>query len=223
MPPAAVTGLAAEAKILRRMGWRVVAAGGDAVRTAAAITGLMAQGASGLVSFGIGGGLDPALASGSLVLPLAVRDEAGRRFPVDRAWHGAVAAALARAGVAASTGDVLGAEAIVATPDGKRALHGAGAVIADLESHRVARAAQTAGMPFLVLRAVADPAAHAVPPAARVGLDAEGHAALGPVLRSLLRDPLQLPALLRIAAETEAALRALRRAAPALGASFITH
>ncbi len=217
MPPGAVTGLAAEARIIRRTGWRAVAAGGDAARTAAAIAGLIAEGASGLISFGIGGGLDPALASGSLVLPLAVQDEAGTRLPVDCAWHDAVAAALAQAGIAATSGDVLGAEEIVATPENKRSLHTGGAVIADLESHLVARAAAAAGIPFLVLRAVADPAGHGVPPAARMGLDAEGRAALGPVPRSLLRQPAQLPALLRIAGETRAALRALRRAAPALG------
>jgi adenosylhomocysteine nucleosidase len=198
------------------MGWRAVAAGGDAARTAAAIAGLIAEGASGLVSFGIAGGLDPALASGSVVLPLAVRDEAGESLAVDRAWHGAVAAALARLGIAIATGDALGAETIVATPERKRALHAAGAVIADLESHRVARAAAAAGMPFLVLRAVADPATRGVPAAAQAGLDREGRPALGPVLRSLLRHPVQLPALLRIGRETGLALRALRRAAPAL-------
>jgi adenosylhomocysteine nucleosidase len=219
MSPAAVTGLAAEAKIIRGIGWRAVAAGGDASRTTAAIAGLVAEGASGLVSFGIGGGLDPALASGSLVLPLAVRDAAGARLPVDRAWHGAVAAVLARIGIAAATGDALGAAAIVATPERKRALHAAGAVIADLESHLVGRAAAAAGIPFLVVRAVADPAGESVPPAAQVGLDAEGHAALGPVLGSLLRHPGQLMALLRIAGETRAALRVLRRAAPALAAA----
>ncbi|MGO8920042.1 MAG: nucleoside phosphorylase [Stellaceae bacterium] len=216
MPLAAVTGLAAEATIARRAGMRAAAAGGDGVRTAAIIARLVAEGASGLLSFGICGGLDPALASGQLLLPLAVRDEAGGRLAVDRAWHRAVAAALAQAGIAVATGDVLGAAGIVATPERKRALRAGGAIACDLESHLVAEAAVAAGMPFLVLRAVADPARRRLPPAALVGLDAEGHAALGAVLLSIFRYPMQLPALLRIAHETSAALRALRRAAPVL-------
>jgi adenosylhomocysteine nucleosidase len=216
MPPVAVTGLAAEAAIIRRAGWHAVAAGGDAGRTDTAIAGVLAQGASALLSFGIAGGLDPGLVSGSIVLPLAVRDAAGARMPVDRGWHGAVAGALAALGIAVTTGDVLGADSIVASPERKRLLFDRGAVIADLESHRVARAAAAAGVPFLVLRAVADPARRTVPPAARVGLDGEGHAALGAVLGSLLRQPAQLPALLRIAGDTRAALRALGRAVPAL-------
>jgi adenosylhomocysteine nucleosidase len=217
MPLAAVTGLAAEAMIARRAGLRAAAAGGDGGRRMAVISRLVAEGASGLVSFGICGGLDPALASGRLLLPMAVRDEAGARFAVDRFWHQAVAAALAKTGIAVAAGDLLGAAAIVATPERKHALHAGGAVAVDLESHLVARAALTAGIPFLVLRAVADPARRCLPPAALVGLDAEGHVALGAALASLWRRPAQLPALVRIAFETRNALRALRRAAPVLG------
>ncbi|HXY98540.1 MAG TPA: nucleoside phosphorylase [Stellaceae bacterium] len=217
MALAAVTGLAAEATIARRAGLRAAAAGGGGTRIASLIAGLIAEGANGLVSFGICGGLDPALASGSLLLPLAVREETGARLPVDRAWHAAVAAALAEAGIAAATGDLLGAAAPAATPERKRALHAGGAVAVDLESHFVAQAARAARLPFLVLRAVADPAARRLPPAALAGLDDEGHAALGPVLQSLWRQPAQLPALVQIACETKAALRALRRAAPLLG------
>lgn len=218
MPVAAVTGLAAEAAIARRAGLHAVASGGDRVRTLSLAEQLIAEGASGLVSFGICGGLDPALPSGSLLLPLTVRDEAGRRFAVDPAWHRAVAAALTGAGILASTGDLLGAAEIVATPEQKRAYCESNAVAADLESHLVAAAAAAAGLPFLALRAIADPAWRRLPPAALVGLGADGRPALGAVLVSLLRRPAQLPALVRIACETTAALRALRRAAPVLAA-----
>lgn len=216
MSLAAVTGLAAEAAIARRVGLQAATAGGDSARRAAIVAQLVAAGASGLVSFGICGGLDPALASGRLLLPLAVRDEAGARLRVDRAWHQAMAAALAEAGITVATGDLLGARTLVATPERKRALNAGGAIAVDLESHLVAQAAVAAGLPFLVLRAVADPAARRLPPAALLGLDAEGHAALGAVLGSLWRRPTQLLALLQIARETKAALRALRRAAPVL-------
>lgn len=217
MSIAAVTGLAAEAVIARGAGLRAAATGGHSVRMAAVIARLVAEGASGLVSFGICGGLDPALVSGSLLLPLAVRDVAGGRLAVDPAWHRAMAAALARDGIDAATGDLLGADAIVATPEQKRALHVLGAVAADLESHVVARTALAAGLPFLVLRAVADPAQRRVPPAALLGLNSAGHARLGAVLLSIVNHPNQLPYLLRIARETGVALRSLRRAAPVLG------
>lgn len=216
---AAVTGLAAEARIARRAGLAAAASGGDPGRTVAAIAELIADGASALVSFGICGGLDPALEPGALLLPHWVRDESGARFAVDAAWRGRVAASLAASGQAAAAGDLIGRAAIVATPAQKAALFAAGgAVGADLESHVVARAALRAGLPFLVLRAVADPAARALPPAALIELDGAGRPRLGAVLGSLARRPQQLPALLRVAGDARRALAALRRAAPALAA-----
>jgi len=217
MPIAAVTGLAAEARIARRIGWRAAAAGGDAERTRRAVAQLVAEGASALVSFGICGGLDPALGPGALVLPQAVSSEDGRHRRVDAALRGALAAALGHAGIAAAGGDVLGAARAADTPARKTALHRrSGAIAIDLESHLVAEAAAAAGLPFAVLRAVADPAERALPPAALIGLDAAGRPALGRVLLSLARQPEQLPALLQLARDTRRALAALRRAGEAL-------
>ncbi|HWG80383.1 MAG TPA: nucleoside phosphorylase [Stellaceae bacterium] len=214
---AAVTGLAAEARIAGRAGLIAAAAGGDAAHTMAAAERLIAEGADALVSFGICGGLEPTLMPGSLVLAGSVRDETGRRSGVDAAWHRRVAATLAARSIAAVTGDLLGVAAIVATPERKAALHRAtGAVAADLETHIAAAAAAKAGLPFLALRAIADPAWRALPPAALVELDASGRPALAAVLRSVLRKPGQIPALLRVALDARAALGMLEQAAGAL-------
>jgi hopanoid-associated phosphorylase len=218
MPFAAVTGLAAEARIARRVGLRTAATGGDAERTRATAARLLAEGASGLLSFGICGGLDPALAAGALILPRAVGSETGERHLADPAMHRALAAALDASGHAPATGDILGMSAIADSVERKMVLfRRSGAVAVDNESHLVAAAAAAAGIPFLVLRAVADPAVRGLPPAALVGLDPEGRPALGPVLRSLLARPGQLPALLRAALDARHALQALRRSAGALG------
>jgi adenosylhomocysteine nucleosidase len=97
------------------------------------------------------------------------------------------------------------------------ALFGAcGALALDMESHVVAREARVAGLPFLVLRAVADPAGRDLPPAARVGLDCDGRPQLRRVMGSLLAGPRQLPALIAVARDAARALTALRRAAPVL-------
>jgi adenosylhomocysteine nucleosidase len=218
MPFVAVTGLAAEARIAQRAGVRAEATGGSAGRTAAVAARLIADGATGLLSFGICGGLDPALAAGTVLLPRAVRSETGERILADAAMHGRLALAL---GDAVATGDILGASGIADTVERKTALFRRfRAAAIDNESHLVAAAAAAARIPFLVLRAVADPAARALPPAALVGLDDEGRPALSPVLRSLFARPGQLPALVAIALDTRRALRALRRAAPALAAAL---
>jgi adenosylhomocysteine nucleosidase len=216
LPIAAVTGLVAEARIVRRLGFRAEAAGGDPEATRAACARLVAEGAGALLSFGICGGLDPRLASGMLILPHGIRSEEGKRFTVDSGKHRALAAALSAAGLAATTDDIFGASVPAETPERKAALfRQSGAVAIDLESHHVARAAAAAGLPFVVLRAVADTAARGLPLAALVGLDREGRAALGRVLLSLARGPRQLPALLGLARDTRRALVELRRAAQA--------
>ncbi|HUB96128.1 MAG TPA: nucleoside phosphorylase, partial [Stellaceae bacterium] len=77
-----------------------------------------------------------------------------------------------------------------------------------------AAAARRLARPFLVLRAIADPADFRLPRAALVGLDKEGRAAVLPVLRALIAAPHELPSLMRLALHTRRALAALKRAAP---------
>ncbi|MBV8703468.1 MAG: hypothetical protein JO118_07120, partial [Acetobacteraceae bacterium] len=67
-----VTGLAAEARIVRRLGWPVAVGGGTPAGAYAAAGGLAGQGATALVSFGLAGGLHPALNAGALLIPEAI-------------------------------------------------------------------------------------------------------------------------------------------------------
>jgi hopanoid-associated phosphorylase len=210
---AALTGLAAEAEIARRAGLTATATGGGA-RTLAAAERLLAEGATALVSFGIAGALAPDLAPGALLLPRRVLAEDGDAFVVDAALHARLAVAL---GLVADERDLLGAQRIVGAPADKAALHRrTGAAAVDLESGYVAAAAARRGRPFIVLRAVADPAGFALPRAAAVGLDAAGNVAIAPVLRALLRAPWQIGALVRVALHTRHALATLSRAVPSL-------
>lgn len=222
MRAAAVTGLAAEARLARRIGLAAAAGGGGAARTRQLAERLLADGADGLVSFGICGGLAPDAASGTLLLPHVVLGEGGKRWPVDEAWRARAAALLSAIGIPFAAGDLLGATEIAAEKIAKWYLYRrSGAVAVDLESHIVAAAARAAGRPFVVLRAIADPAERRLPPAAVSGLDAEGRAAIGRVFLSLLQDPAQLPALLRVASDVRGALKSLQRGAAAARAALL--
>ncbi|MGO4723609.1 MULTISPECIES: phosphorylase family protein [unclassified Inquilinus] len=207
-----LTGLAREAEIARAISPLVLCSASDPARAEALARDLVAQGATALLSFGIAGGLAPGLRSGDLVIGTAVRTGAG-----GHACDPGLAVQLAAALPGASRGVVWGGDVIVDTSAAKAALHrDSGADIIDLESAALAAAAVAAGLPFGVLRAVADPAAHGLPPAALVGLDAEGRPAVGPVLRALARSPGQLPALIRLGRQSGAAMAALLAAAGAL-------
>jgi hopanoid-associated phosphorylase len=210
MRVAAVTGLEAEARIARRAGIAARPSGGVPAQTTAIAESFVRDGAEALVSFGIAGALAPSLTPGRLLVPRAVIDDTGARYPVDPGRHAQALQALHAAGLAVEEGDLLGAAAAAASPARKAELYQATrAVAVDLESHLVARAAARAGKPFLVLRAIADTAAQALPPAAVNGLAPSGKPALGRVLLSIARDPRQVPALMRLAGDTRRALDAL--------------
>jgi len=219
----AVTGLAAEAKIARQLGMTVaVAGGGGRQGSERALSELRRAGVTGIVSFGIAGALAPGLESGALVIPDAVVADDGSSVPVDMDWQGRLIDAAGARHFAVTLGGILGADAIAATAAEKAALFIATAAIAvDLESLYVALAARRARLPFVVVRTIADGADRDLPPAALLPLKADGRPSLGAVLGSVARSPGQIPALMSVARETAAAMRALRRVAQALAPELV--
>ncbi len=208
----AVVGMRSEARLLPP-GIRAVVAGGGARRLAALLAAEPGEVAA-VLSFGIAGGLDPALGAGDLVVATRVRGPRGA-WRADLGW----AAALARA-TGARLGVVAGAAVVVAEPAAKRNLRSAtDALAVDLESEAAAAFAASRGLPFVALRAIADTAEEVLPRAAAVGLTADGRPAPGRVALALLRRPGDLPALVQVARRTREALAALERAAKALPAS----
>jgi len=195
-----VTGLAAEARLARPLGL-VRAGGGLPAGAQAAAEWLVSQGVDGLLSFGLAGGLDPALRAGTIVLAAGVRED-GRLTTTDPALS-------ARFGQA--DGVLLAGSAVLAAACEKAALFAAtGALAIDLESGAVARVAARHRLPFAVLRAICDPAERDLPPVALVALDARGGIGALRVLAALVRHPAQLPALIALARDAAAARAALR-------------
>jgi len=207
------TGLKAEAKIARRAGLSAVVGAGDHGRTVRVVEEAAAA-AECLVSFGIAGALKPGLRAGNIILSTEIIDDDRRWLSSDRLRPRI--SELAKQ-IGAIEGPVLGARAVVATKaDKRRAWRESGAIAVDLESVVVARAAAALGIPFVVLRAIADPAVRELPPAALVPLKDDGTPALGQVLASVVTRPRQLPTLLAVAREARQALHALVAPARAL-------
>jgi len=200
---AIVVGLAAEARLARRLGLPVATGGGTADGARGAAEVLIAQGVIGLISFGLAGGIDPALPSGTLLIPAGIR-LAGRDVATDPALTRALGGPTPHVLLA---GDTLAAEAAV-----KSRLHDAtGCAAIDLETAAVAEVAARHGLPFAVLRAICDPAGADLPPAARVALDPAGTIGAGRVLVSVLARPGQIRTLVALARHAAAARGALVR------------
>jgi adenosylhomocysteine nucleosidase len=203
-----VVGLAAEARLLSPLPCPVAIGGGTPAGARAAAERLVAEGATALVSFGLAGGLDPALPTGTLLVPVAVVSR-GIRLAIDPALAAALGGVTRQALVAA--------EEVVATTAAKARLwRGTGCAGVDLESGAVAEVARDRGLAFAVLRAICDPGTRGLPPAALAALDAQGRIAIGRVLAALARHPGQLPALLALAREAATARRALAARVAAL-------
>lgn len=216
-----VTGSRAEARCLPAIDGRLVCSGADAGRARRETERLMGE-VAGFVSFGLAGALVPDLKPGDLLLPEEIIAADGSRIGTDPDWRARLVELAGSIVPGARLGPLLGSDALIETAVAKAALHRAsGAIALDMESHAVARTARAAGLPFVVIRAIADPAEQALPAAACVALDAEGRVRPSAVAAALLRRPGDLPALLRLARQSGAGLRTLRRVAaragPALG------
>jgi adenosylhomocysteine nucleosidase len=216
-----VVGYRAEARCLAGSGLQVLCSGVDPARARAAARRLVDEGVAGLVSFGLAGGLAADLASGDLLLPQAVILQGGGKISVEPAWHDRLAGMLERAGMRACSAPIAGSERIVATRDAKRDLLAvSGAVAVDMESHGVAEVASQAGLPFLVVRAVADRSDQAIPRAAQGAIDAHGDVRHLALIGALIGRPWEIGGLIALGRSSGRGLATLRRVAvlvPRLG------
>jgi hopanoid-associated phosphorylase len=202
-PIIAVTCLSFEAQVAAGPGVSVLF--GAAQRYVDKLEAAVEAGGSGIISIGIAGGLAPGLAPGDWVIASGVITDGGR-IPTDSRWSQKLLSALPHAVHA----DISGVDAPVVAEADKRALHEThGTVACDMESHIAARIAARHGVPFAACRVIIDPAERTLPPAALVGMRADGRPDVFAVVRSLCQQPRQLFALLRVVADLRAARSAL--------------
>jgi len=188
---------------------------GDGARNArSGVDALLAgSGARALLVLGVSGALSPELATADLIVASRVTEEDGRVHDADPART--AAAARATGGRQAV---VMSARKIADTADEKRRLAaqaGAGLAVVDLESASYVAAADGAGIPWTVLRAISDTAGETLPPLLNRSMDAGGAVSRGRVLRGLISDPGALPVLLTLRRRVGQCSEVLARAAEA--------
>jgi hopanoid-associated phosphorylase len=201
-PVIAVTGLSFEARIAG--GVTVI---NDGPQTSAMLKAAILGGARGIVSFGVCGGLDPALLPGQWVIASSVvfGDET---YPTDKRWSDRLIAALPEAKHAT----VAGVDwAITDFQERVRLYARTGAIVADMESHVAARMAAAHNLPFVACRVLINPAHRTLPPAALLKLRPGGKPDLRAILNSVLNRPGQVRHLIRLTLDASIAVFALRR------------
>lgn len=210
-PILVVTGLAMEARIAAGPGVEVVCSGGDPTRLRGLLEAVAPTRYGGIISFGVSGGLDPALRPGDIVIATEIKSDAG-------AW--AVGSAFSRAVVDRLRGDghapihvpFAGVNTPVIEAINKADLRNrTGAAAVDMESHIVAHYGAAVGLPVCAVRVISDPAHRCLPPLAARALRADGRVDLAAVCASLAGNPRQIPLLIQAGRDARIAFAALRR------------
>ena len=167
---------------------------------AAAARRLVLAGAGALASFGMAGGLDPALICGAVLLPEEVVGADGAAIAATAGeWRQRLRTALPGACIACG-GKLLSSERPIGTPEAKAAAwRESRAAAVDMESAAIARVAAQAGLPFIALRVIVDTAFDLLP-AAVIAASGGGRLRLGRLGAELLRAPGDVGALIRLAA-----------------------
>jgi adenosylhomocysteine nucleosidase len=201
-PPLSELALLGEGSLLALSGIGRVAA-------TTAAQALVDAGVSALMTFGMAGGLDPALKPGSVVIPCELLSGDGSRFAANRAWREQVAAAVSSM-CAVTEGDLLSSSHAIETPADKAAAFSTtGATAVDMESAAVAEIAAKHNLPFIAVRVIVDTAADVLPRAVVVASRA-GRVQFARLIGGLILAPREIGALIRLARRYRIAMRSLR-------------
>jgi adenosylhomocysteine nucleosidase len=164
-----------------------------------------------VISWGICGGLDSRLLPGDIILGVEVVSAEGS-IRTDEAVTSSLKRRLIDAGARIVVERLAAADAPVLTVGAKAELHRAtGAAAVDMESLTAGRFALERGIPFAILRAVADPADRDLPPLILEAVDSEGRIKITAVIAGLIRSPGEFRGLCAAARDSKAAFRALHR------------
>jgi len=177
---------------------------------------------SAVISFGVAGGLDPALVPGDLLISEKVfsqiqdanHNQTEINWVVDTNLLLSVSLRASKAKLKFRKGTFLGADTEARDQVTDIVTHlyeTTGAHIIDNETHIAAQYASEHNLPFLGVRAVSDSVHGHLPPAALLPLDPDDGSPDGmAIAKSILFNPFQVPALIRAAWNYQKALKALR-------------
>jgi hopanoid-associated phosphorylase len=201
-------GVEREAAVLGTYRQIVIPGGGDAAALREKLERAVRD-ASGIISFGLGGALDPDLKIGGWVIGTHLVGETD--MDCDPDWVAALQRRLpkARLGSVFSDGRLISATVEKAALAAKHS-----ALVVDMESHVAGDVARKHGLPFAILRCVSDEANQAMPPAISVAMLPDGGVNGRAMLASIARQPAQVPSLISSIVGFLRAMRALKRHGP---------
>lgn len=177
---------------------------------------LISQGATRLISWGCAAALADNLKPGDLTLPPTLLDANHLQIASNSAWHSYTQNLLANS-LPVHSGALLESQEIVALSHEKKHLHLAtNAIVLDMESVAIAKVALQNNLPFLAIRAIADPVTMDLPKAVVHALNEQGEIILPRLLSYLLVHPTELAGLIQLGLHFHAAKKTLKQVATQL-------
>ena len=145
---------------------------------------------------GCAAALSPGLSPGDLILANSVISAEGESIALDNIWYKQVKTALEKLSLECKTkftlrnGDLLESKVLVAKSTDKQLLHQKNRAVAlDMESVAIAKVARKQNIPFLAIRAIADPVSIDLPNAVSYALNDQGDVQLFKLLTFLCLHP----------------------------------
>ncbi|MEI7796340.1 MAG: phosphorylase [Methylococcaceae bacterium] len=189
-------------------------AGAENARKAAEL--LVSKGATQLMSWGCAAALSPDLKMGDLVLADSLLNSDGLETAVNSTWHQHAKTVLGST-VVAYKGALFNSNKLVSTAEEKQAIYEkTGAIALDMESGAIAEVAQHYALPFLAIRAIADPASMDLPLAISKALNENGEIEISKIIASLVFNLKEIPHLIQLGQYFQLAKRTLSTVAKQL-------
>ncbi len=228
-----IAATAAEARILTKApirageltflpeGGIIILSGIGARRAGLAARTLLENGATALVSWGLAGGLLPAVASGSLILPQCVIGPNQSMYRVAPLWHERLCNRLERH-VVLHRGTLAESMVVLSDGAGKASLfQRTGAMAVDMESASIALAAQKAEVPFMAIRAIMDEAEMVIPRSVLNSVDEFGHMHSLRLVSYLIGRPAEVGSLIKLVRNFQSARATLTVVARQAGSNLL--
>lgn len=217
LPVLLITGMKREAACAAGDGVITLCSSASAAQLRQSLERLKGQDFGAVISFGLAGGLDPALRPGDAIVAREIIAQ-GARYAVHPRLAAAMIDAVAKTGRAPVSDALVGVDQMAMDVAAKTALRKqTSAAAVDMESHIAAAFAKANRTPFAAVRVVADPATRTLPPLAAKAITPDGDIDNGYVTRELIRAPGQIGELIRTGLDSRAAFSTLGRVGPALG------
>jgi adenosylhomocysteine nucleosidase len=192
-------------------------AGAGPINAERATQNLINQGATHLISWGCAAALSPDLKPGHLVLASGIKSD-NQHFNSDADWIKHLHQLLSPS-LSLSAANLAASKQLVASSQEKQQIfQQTGAIALDMESGAIAELAQTNGLAFVAIRAIADPASMNLPNAIAHSLNDNGQVVLTRLLTYLISHPWEIPCLIKLGLHFNAAQKTLKTVALQLNA-----